>query len=104
MTFRDRLRDEIAYSGLLLKEVAERAGISKRTLDTYVDSRAIIPPANTAVRLAQLFNVSVEYLVTGEKTEEKKVDSYLEKENIELKKELSELKIEIKKLAQRCAI
>ncbi len=66
MSFRKRLKEEITYNGLLLKEVADKAGIPKRTLDTYVDKREIIPPADVAVRLANVLDVTVEYLVTGE--------------------------------------
>ena len=65
MSFRNRLKTEITNKGFLLKEVADKAEIPKRTLDTYVDKRGIIPPADVAVRLAKIFDVSVEYLVTG---------------------------------------
>lgn len=65
MTFRERLKEEIDYKGYTLSVLADKVSISKRTLDSYVDSRGIIPPADTAVRLAQVLGVSVEYLVTG---------------------------------------
>lgn len=65
MTFRERLREEIELSGLLDKEVAAKAGITKRTMDSYVGSRACMPGADVAVRLAKTLGVSVEYLVTG---------------------------------------
>lgn len=66
MNFRDRLKDEISYSGFTIKELAAKTEISKRTLDTYVDNRGSIPAADVAVKLAKALNVSVEYLVTGE--------------------------------------
>lgn len=70
MTFRERLREQIAYCGLLDKEVAALAGISKRSMDSYVGSESCIPSAEVAVKLAKVLGVSVEYLVTGEvKTE-----------------------------------
>lgn len=65
MTFRDRLREQIDYLGLLDKEVAERAGITKHAMDTYVGSRACMPSADVAVRLAKALGVSAEWLVTG---------------------------------------
>ena len=65
MSFKDRLKEEIAYKGFLLKELADKAKVPKRTLDSYVDSRGIIPPANIAVQIAEVLDVSVEYLVTG---------------------------------------
>lgn len=66
MTFRERLRDQIDYCGLLDKEVASRAGITKRAIDSYVGSEACMPSAEVAVRLAKVLGVTVEYLVTGE--------------------------------------
>ncbi|MCR5623507.1 MAG: helix-turn-helix domain-containing protein [Treponema sp.] len=69
-TFAQRLREEIEYSGLLQKELADKAGIKKRALDMYLGSQASIPPADVAVRLAKVLGVTVEYLVTGEGKEE----------------------------------
>ena len=67
MTFRDRLREQIDYCGFLDKEVASMAGISKRTIDSYVGSESCMPSAEVAVRIARVLGVTVEYLVTGEK-------------------------------------
>lgn len=66
MDFRSRLREEIEYSGLLYKEVAAKAGISKRTMDSYVGTNGSMPAADVAVRLAQTLGVTVEYLITGQ--------------------------------------
>lgn len=66
MDFRSRLRDQIDYLGLHDKEVAAKAGITKRAIDTYVGSRACMPSADVAVRLAKVLGVTVEWLVTGE--------------------------------------
>ena len=63
MDFRTRLREEIDFSGLLDKEVAARANISKRTIDSYVGSQNCMPSADVAVRLAKVLNTTVEYLV-----------------------------------------
>lgn len=65
MSFTERLREEISYSGLVHKEIADKAGIKKRAFDMYVGSRESIPPADVAVRIANVLGVSVEYLVTG---------------------------------------
>ncbi len=67
MDFRSRLREQIDYLGLKDKEVATKAGITKRAIDTYVGARACMPSADVAVRLAKVLGVSVEWLVTGEK-------------------------------------
>ena len=66
MDFRSRLREEIDDSGLLDKEVAAKANITKCAIDSYVGGRGCIPSADVAVRLAQVLNTTVEYLVTGE--------------------------------------
>lgn len=66
MDFRARLREEIAFSGLSNKEVAAKAEITKRALDSYVSSQSCMPSADVAVRLAKALHTSVEYLVTGE--------------------------------------
>lgn len=69
MDFRTRLREEIDFSGLLDKEVAARANISKRTIDSYVGSQNCMPSADIAVKLAKVLNTTVEYLVTGSNPE-----------------------------------
>lgn len=66
MDFRSRLREEIAFSGMSNKEVAAKAQITKRSLDSYVSSQSCMPSADVAVRLAKTLNTSVEYLVSGE--------------------------------------
>ena len=65
-SFADRLREEIEYIGISQRELAEKAGIKKRALDMYLGYRASMPPADVAVRIAKVLNVTVEYLVTGE--------------------------------------
>ena len=67
-TFADRLREEIEYLGLTRKELAYKANVKQRALDMYLGTQATIPPADVAVRLAKVLNVTVEYLVTGENT------------------------------------
>jgi transcriptional regulator with XRE-family HTH domain len=69
VSFRENLKQELSFNGMLVKELASAAGIHKRALDTYLLSEnASIPPADAAVRIAQALGVSVEYLVTGEET------------------------------------
>lgn len=66
MAFKDRLREEIEFKGLLVKEVAASAGISPSTFLSYIDARGVLPNVETAVKIAQTLGVTVEYLVTGE--------------------------------------
>ena len=60
------LRDLIEYKGIVRKELSAQTGISKRTFDTYLDSRAVIPNAEFAVKLAKALGTTVKFLVTGE--------------------------------------
>jgi len=69
MGFRENLKQELNFNGMLVKELASAAGVHKRAIDTYLLSEnASMPPADVAVRIAQTLGVSVEYLVTGAET------------------------------------
>ena len=69
MGFRENLKQELQFNGMLVKELAAEAGVHKRALDTYLLSEnASMPPADVAVRIAKALGVSVEYLITGENT------------------------------------
>ena len=67
MDFKDRLREEISFSGLSYKELSAKSGVSKRTIISYVSEQSCMPSADVAVKLAKSLNTSVEYLITGEK-------------------------------------
>ena len=67
MGFKERLREEIEYRGLLVKEVSAAVGISNSTFLSYIDARGVLPNVETAVKIARYLGVSVEYLVDGEK-------------------------------------
>ncbi|MBO5483002.1 MAG: helix-turn-helix transcriptional regulator [Spirochaetaceae bacterium] len=75
MSFRERLRDEINYKGLMIKEVSAKVGVSNSTFLSYVDSRAVLPNVETAVKIAQVLGVSVEYLVTGKDPNIKRINN-----------------------------
>jgi transcriptional regulator with XRE-family HTH domain len=69
MGFRDNLKQELNFNGMLVKELAAATEIPKRALDTYLlCENASMPPADTAVKIARALGVSVEYLVTGKET------------------------------------
>ena len=69
MNFGARLKEEIEYTGIQYKELAAKADVKLRALFTYVASNPSMPPADVAVRIAEVLNVSVEYLVNGKKTD-----------------------------------
>jgi len=66
MSFKENLKSELAFSGLLVKELAAKSGVNKHSIDNYLNKRGQLPSVEVAVRIAQALNVSVEYLVTGE--------------------------------------
>jgi transcriptional regulator with XRE-family HTH domain len=72
MGFRENLKSELTYSGLLVKELAAQTGLKKHTIDNYLSVRGRMPGADVAVRIARVLGVSVEYLVTGDETGENK--------------------------------
>lgn len=65
MSFKERLRSEIEYKGLPVKELSKEIGISNSTFLSYIDARGVLPNVETAVKIAAALGVSVEYLVTG---------------------------------------
>lgn len=65
MGFKERLREEIEYRGLLIKEISAAIGISNSTFLSYIDARGVLPNVETAVKIAKYLGVSVEYLVEG---------------------------------------
>ena len=69
MGFKENFKSELIYSNILVKELSAKTGISKHTLDNYLNTHNSLPNAEAAVKIARALGVSVEYLVTG--TEEK---------------------------------
>ena len=65
MGFKENLRDEISYQGLMIKELAARAGLNAGSVSNYHKENSSIPSADVAVKIASALNVSVEYLVNG---------------------------------------
>lgn len=65
MSFKDNLRSELDYRGILIKELSGKTGISENTLKSYLKSNPVEPKATNSVKIARALGVSVEYLVTG---------------------------------------
>lgn len=66
MGFRENLKEELSFQDMMVKELAVKTGISRRTLDNYLRDKPASPTAENAVKIAQVLGVSVEQLVTGE--------------------------------------
>ena len=60
MGFKENLKSELSYSGMLVKELAAKSGVNKYSIDNYLNSRGQIPSADAAVRIAPALGVSVE--------------------------------------------
>jgi len=77
MGFRENLKSELLYSGMLVKELAILTGIKKHTIDNYLSVRGRMPAADVAVRIAGVLGVTVEYLVNGtEKSANRSMENY----------------------------
>jgi transcriptional regulator with XRE-family HTH domain len=68
MGFRENLKSQLEYSGMLVKELAARSGVKKKTIDSYLATRGYMPSVEAAIKIAKALGVSVEFLVTGEDT------------------------------------
>ena len=68
MGFKENLKSELIYKDMLVKELAAKTGISRHTLDNYLNVREHIPTIDVAVKIAQALGVSVEYLATGKQS------------------------------------
>jgi transcriptional regulator with XRE-family HTH domain len=76
MGFKENLKSELTYTGMLVKELSAITGIKKHTLDNYLNTHNSLPNAEGAVKIAQALGISVEYLVTGkEKQRERPLSS-----------------------------
>jgi transcriptional regulator with XRE-family HTH domain len=72
MGFKENLKTELVYTGLLVKELSAQSGISHHTINNYLSTNNCIPTAENAVKIAQVLGVTVEYLVTGQENPQKK--------------------------------
>lgn len=71
MSFAENLRDELEYQGMQVKELAEKTGLSINTLNKYRPGSTVVPTIDNALKIAQVLNVSLDYLATGKFMAEK---------------------------------
>ena len=84
MGFKENLKSELLYSGMMVKELSALTGIKRHTLDNYLNTHNSIPNAEAAVKIAGALGITVEYLVTGR-------DNYDEKKQASFPKDLRSL-------------
>jgi transcriptional regulator with XRE-family HTH domain len=66
MDFWNRIQDEIDRGKTTYAYIAKQIGKTESTVSGWHrGKKKIIPPANLAVKIAQVLNTTVEYLVTG---------------------------------------
>lgn len=67
MGFKENLKDEMQYQDIKLKELSDKTGISENTLRNYINGHNALPNIDSAVKIANVLNISVEELVNGRK-------------------------------------
>lgn len=65
-----RVKAKLDYQGLTQRELSARIGESYNTLQSWIN-RNRLPNAEQAVRVADVLNTSVEFLVTGRRSQNK---------------------------------
>ena len=77
--FWNNVKAELDYLGLSQKELSAKTGINLGTLKNQI-CRNVIPDAVSAVKIAQVLNTTVEYLVTGNNNAAKVYEENMKKE------------------------
>jgi transcriptional regulator with XRE-family HTH domain len=67
MGFKENLKSELEYSGMLVKELAAKSGVNKYSIDNYLNARGQIPSIEAGVKIARALGTTAEFLVTGER-------------------------------------
>jgi transcriptional regulator with XRE-family HTH domain len=89
--FKENLRKELDFQGLIVKELSAKTGIPVATLDCYLKTHSAEPSAENAVKIARALEVSVEYLVTGKAPELKQSPADLTREGHMIIRQLGKL-------------
>lgn len=85
MSFAENVRAELEYQDIQVKELAQKTGISKNTLDKYLSGRKSEPGVENAVKIAKVLGVSVEYLVCNSENQKTKPQIYDKEEQMILR-------------------
>jgi len=63
---RDNLKAAISNSGMIVKEIASRSGVNKRTIDKWVGVEQTEPKVNDLYKVCKILSVAIEQIVDGE--------------------------------------
>jgi len=65
---RENLKAAIKNSGMIVKEIAVKSGVNKRTIDKWVGAEETEPKVNDLYKVCKALGVTVEHLVAGKET------------------------------------
>lgn len=72
MSFAENLKEMLDSKDIEIKELSHGTGISKNTIDNYLSGQKSIPNAENAVKIAKFLGTTVEFLVEGSDSNNKK--------------------------------
>ena len=68
MGFSQNLKQELSYSGIIIKELSALSGVNVHALNNYV-CKGQVPSVETGAKIARALGVTVESLVFGGETD-----------------------------------
>jgi transcriptional regulator with XRE-family HTH domain len=63
---RENLKIAISNSGMIVREIAVKSGVKKRTIDKWVGAEATEPKVNDLYKVCQILGITIEWAVAGE--------------------------------------
>ena len=63
---RDNLKTAISNSGMIVKEIAAKSGVNKRTIDKWVGASGTEPKVNDLYKVCKVLVTTMEWLVDGD--------------------------------------
>ena len=65
MNFKDRLKEEMISHDVRTKELSAKTRISESTISSYLKTKNALPNVESAFRISQALDISLNRLVTG---------------------------------------
>ena len=63
---KENLKAAFRASGMIVKEIAEKSGVKKRTIDKWVGTEETEPKVNDLYKVCRTLGITVEWAVAGE--------------------------------------